>query len=303
MAVSLSVVVVAYDMRRELPRTLQSLAPAYQRGIGMSDYEVIVVDNGSPQPIGEGLLSSFSGTIRTARLEDGPPSPARAANLGVAMAAGRLVGLMVDGARMASPGLLATAALGARLAERPIVATLAWHLGPGTHMDAVSAGYGQDEEDRLLATSGWEEDGYRLFEIASLSGSSRRGWFGPLGESNALFLPRELWTEVGGMDERFSLPGGGLVNHDLLARACALPQTRLVTLLGEGTFHQLHGGASTSRRVTRDEAFADYEMHRGHPYQPPGNEAMYVGRLPESALVHFDQSVRWALRARNCRRR
>ena len=37
---ALSVVVVAYDMARELPRTLRSLAPGYQRGIAADEYEV-----------------------------------------------------------------------------------------------------------------------------------------------------------------------------------------------------------------------------------------------------------------------
>ena len=32
-------------------------------------------------------------------------------------------------------------------------------------------------------------------------------------------MRRELWDEIGGMDERFQLPGGGLVNLDLFSRA------------------------------------------------------------------------------------
>ncbi|MET0884236.1 MAG: glycosyltransferase family A protein, partial [Acidimicrobiales bacterium] len=47
----LSVVVVTYDMERELPRTLRSLSADLQVGIEASDYEVIVVDNGSPRPV------------------------------------------------------------------------------------------------------------------------------------------------------------------------------------------------------------------------------------------------------------
>jgi len=43
----LSVVIVAYNMERELPRTLQALAPSYQVDGERLDYEVIVVDNGS----------------------------------------------------------------------------------------------------------------------------------------------------------------------------------------------------------------------------------------------------------------
>jgi hypothetical protein len=45
----------------------------------------------------------------------------------------------------------------------------------------------------MLAKLGWEDDGYRLFGVSTLAGSSARGWFGPLGESNALFCPRSVW--------------------------------------------------------------------------------------------------------------
>ena len=39
---------------------------------------------------------------------------------------------------------------------------------------------------------------------------------------------------------------------DTYARACALPDSELVMLLGEGTFHQIHGGVMTS--ATEDES-------------------------------------------------
>ena len=39
-----SVVVVAFDIPRELPRTLESLAPSYQRDIQADEYEVIVLE-------------------------------------------------------------------------------------------------------------------------------------------------------------------------------------------------------------------------------------------------------------------
>jgi hypothetical protein len=300
---ALTVVVVAYRMARELPRTLHSLSPAHQRGIAADAYEVVVVDNGSPDPVdGAAAAAAFEaaggGQLRALRLDPAPASPARAANAGIAAAEGEVVGLIVDGARMASPGLLAGVVQACRLAERPVVATLGWHLGPVRHMDAAEAGYDQSVEDALLAELDWTADGYRLFERSVLAGSSGRGWFGPMGESSALFLPKALWEELGGLDEAFALPGGGLVNHDLYRRACALAGAQLVVLLGEGTFHQYHGGAATSRRFGWDEMHADYVRLRGGAYQPPANAPVYVGALPPAALDHVAESARLAQAAR-----
>jgi len=291
----LSVVVVAYGMSRELPRTLQSLATPYQRDIDPADYEVVVVDNGSPTPVDEALVASFPGRSRLIRLDPAPPSPARAANVGITAAAGELVGLIVDGARMASPGLLATARSARRLADQPVIATAGWHLGPVRHMEAASAGYDQGVEDELLADLDWSADGYRMFEVATLAGSSGRGWFGPLSESSALFMAAGLWADLGGLDERFALPGGGLVNHDLYVRACAHPSSRLVMLLGEGTFHQFHGGAATSGRFEWDDMHGDYEAITGGPFVPPSDPALYLGGVPPSTLEHLEESVRLAL--------
>jgi hypothetical protein len=283
-------------MERELARTLASLAPDHQIGIDADDYEVVVVDNGSARPVPEALLASFPGRLVATRLDPAPPSPARAANTGIALASGSLVGLIVDGARMASPGLLATAVRAAALADRPVVATLGWHLGPVRHMEASAAGYDQRVEDELLASLHWERDGYALFGAATLAGSSGRGWFGPLGESSALFLTAELWRELGGLDEAFALPGGGLVNHDLYRRACTAPGTDLVVLLGEGTFHQFHGGAATSGRFAWEAMHDDYVALRGRPYRPPDAVPIYVGHVPPQSLDHLEESVHLARR-------
>ena len=291
----LSVVVVAFDMARELPRTLWSLSPACQRDIGADEYEVIVVDNGSPQPVDPGLAAGFDARLRLERIDPAPRSPACAANHGLRLAEGDLVGLVIDGARLASPGLLAEARRAACLAPRPIVTAPAFHLGPVRHMEAAEVGYDQAEEDRLLAESGWEADGYRLFEIGTLAGSWGRGLFGPAGESSSLFCPRATWDELGGLDERFSLPGGGLVNHDLYRRACALEGAELIVLLGEGTFHQFHGGAATTRRHSWDEMHAEYLEITGRRHQPPDNPPLYVGRARPTLLPLLERSARQAI--------
>jgi hypothetical protein len=286
-APSLSVVVVAYDMARELPRTLRSLTLPYQRTIDADDYEVVVVDNGSPTPVDVSDVSDVRADpqpIRLHRIDDAPPSPARAANLGIERSTGELIGLVIDGARMASPGLLAMALLASSVSPRAVITAPAWHLGASAH------GHGAEDreaEDALLAEVGWEDDGYELFTISTPAGSSSRGLFGPMGESSSLFMRRELWHELDALDERFALPGGGLVNHDLYRRACGLPAVQLVVLLGEGTFHQQHGGAATSGKVRRDEMWADYESIRGEPHAPPANDPLYVGHVPPQYRSHL----------------
>jgi hypothetical protein len=296
MALPLSVVVVTHDMAREFPRTLQTLEPDFQHGLGADEYEVVVIDNASSRPLDEALLASFPGRLRSVRIDPAPSSPARAANKGIEMAHGELVGLVIDGARMASPGLLTGARLAMRLAERPIIAAPGYHLGSVRHMQAGDTGYDQSTEDELLSRIDWEADGYRLFEISTLAGSSGRGWFGPMGESSALFMRRETWRDLRRLDERFELPGGGLVNHDLYRRACGLGGAQLIVLLGEGTFHQFHGGAATSRRLRWEEMHAEYEALRGERYRPPTSEPLYFGRVPASALPHLERSVHLALK-------
>lgn len=292
--VALSIVVVAFDMQREICRTLQSLGASYQRGIPAGDYEIIVVDNGSPRPLALPPSEAIGVAVRLHRIDHASPSPAGAANAGIALARGDLIGLVVDGARMASPGLLAGAQQADALSSRSVTTAPAWHLGPGAQIDATAHGYDQAAEDRLLEACGWEQDGYQLFSISTAAPSSQRGLFGAMGESSSLFLRRELWHELGGLDERFSLPGGGLVNHDLYRRACALEGTQLVVLLGEGTFHQTHGGAATSGLIGRDEMREEYARLVGEPHRPPSNRPIFLGSVSLQYLPHIAASVELA---------
>ena len=292
MTVRLSVVVVAFDMQRELPRTLFSLAPSQQRGINHSDYEIIVVDNGSVPP----LQIEADDNLIAIRVDDASPSPSNAVNLGIAATQGDTIGVLVDGARLASPGLLAGALLGARIHDRPVLSTLGFHLGPDVQMRSIRNGYDLENEDRMLARSDWTADPYRLFGISTLAGSSSRGWFLPMAESNALFMPRHMWEELGGYSEAFVSPGGGLVNLDTYRRACALQNSQLVVLLGEGTFHQVHGGVATNAPVSRWDTFhAEYIRVRGVEFEPPDPDVLYLGRVNEHSLHWIEVSAQKGL--------
>jgi hypothetical protein len=282
-------------MERELPRTIRSLSPGMQHGVQASDYEIVVADNGSSIPIQAADLGQWGAEVRIVRPRLPSPSPARAINLGLARARGELIGAMIDGARIASPGILTLATMASRLAPRVIVLTLAFHLGPGVQSTSVRNGYNQSAEDELLERSGWTEDPYRLFQVSALGGSSANGWFAPMHESSAVFMDRELWQELGGFDERFEAPGGGLLNLDLLERAVQLPQSVIVTLLGEGTFHQFHGGVVTNTSqgaAVRRRFGAEYRAIRGRPYRPPVYETLYLGLPAAGALASISASPR-----------
>lgn len=295
--VAVSVVIVTYDMARELPRTLATFAADYQT----TDlpYEVIVVDNGSPDPVDPSVLDGVPNG-RLIRLDPAPPSPARACNVGIEAARAPIVGVLIDGARMVTPGLVGAAAEAVGGGERVIAVTLAFHLGHEPQMVAAAKGYDQEVEDDLLATVDWRTDGRSLFTIATFAGSSARGWFGPMGESNALFMRADLWAELGGFDEVFDRPGGGLVNHDLYRRALEAPGTDLVMLLGEASFHQFHGGAATGGTAERDELWTEYAAIRGRPYEPSRREPRYVGDVPPEAAHHLEASRAWRDRNPDC---
>jgi glycosyltransferase involved in cell wall biosynthesis len=288
-----SLVVCAYNMPRELPRTIRSLSPSMQRGAPPDHYEIIVVDNGSTKPFDEEECRRWGANLRIVRIDpaSASSSPARAINAGIAEARGALIGVMIDGARMASPGMVAFATTADSMADRAVILTLGFHLGPQVQMRSVLQGYNQREEDRLLAQSGWTEDGYRLFDISVFAGSSERGWFSPINESNAIFMRKALWDELGGFDERFRSPGGGFINLDTLSRAVALPDVTVVTLLGEGTFHQVHGGVATNAiRDVSDEFHTEYTRIRGYRFRPPAYQSLYIGSLPTASVSHSVQT-------------
>lgn len=277
----LSIVVVFHDMQREASRTLRTLSVPYQRGIDPATFEVIAVDNGS-EPALHPVDLPAAARVRYRREAPGTPSPCAAINRAAASAAGDYLMVCIDGARMLSPGLLRLALDTLQADVHPFVYTLGMHLGPKVQAESMLEGYDQQAEDRLLAGTPWEEDGYRLFGIASLAASSREGFFGQLSESNCFAMRRDDFLGLGGMDERFQSPGGGLVNLDFFNRAHALPGVVPTMLLGEATFHQFHGGFASNapksahpwKRMTEE-----YRAIHGREYAMEAGRPQYRGWL------------------------
>jgi glycosyltransferase involved in cell wall biosynthesis len=278
----LSVVVNFHDMRREAVRTLHTLSTHYQRGVDPGDYEVIAVDNGSSRPLDPRDVESHGSNFRYLRMDTGSPSPCAAINAAVAAATGDNIMVCIDGARMLSPGVLRYALEALGLHGHPFVYTLGMHLGPKPQNESMVDGYSREVEDALLETVDWRNDGYALFGISSVAYSSRNGFFSELTESNCYALRRRDYLDLGGLDERFASPGGGLVNLDFFNIVHQQPGYRPIMLLGEASFHQFHGGVATN--VLKDEhpwprMAAEYAHIRGRPYASAHRAPEYLGWL------------------------
>ncbi len=285
----ISFVVVVYKMPDQAEKTLYSLSTQYQRGVSEADYEVIVVENASSAVLGEQRACQYAGNVRYFYREETLPTPVPAVNFGASQASGSHITIMVDGARVLSPSVVSYMLAATRLHPQALVALPGYHLGPKLQQRSMLEGYCEEVEAELMASIGWPTDGYKLFEISCLSGTSTSGFFKPIGESNCYCVPRSVWDEVGGLDPAFTETGGGQVNLDFFKRTVELPDTVLVVLPGEGSFHQFHGGITTgtkgeSRVKSMEDHFNQYADLRGGPYQSPDKRPIYLGSLPDSVM-------------------
>jgi hypothetical protein len=286
-APKLTIIVNFHEMAREAPRTLFTLSAAYQRGVAPEDYDVVAVDNGSSQPLRQEDVRAFGPNFRCTVEPAGSSSPVAVMNRAARSVSTPWLACVIDGARMLSPGMVEKTLIALAIAAKPFVYTIGMHLGPSPQNELVEQGWTTADEDRLLDSVDWADDGYRLFAISSLAGSSAQGFLGAVAESNAFALPRSLFMAVGGFDERFTSPGGGLANLDFFKRVVIQPGVMPICLLGEASFHQMHGGVATNAtaRTHPWRSFAaEYERIRGEPYRPPVDiRPLYVGHLSGEA--------------------
>ncbi|UOM37206.1 hypothetical protein [Acuticoccus sp. I52.16.1] len=278
----ISVVVIGYRMRRELPRTVASLAPAYQH-LDPQHYEIELAEMPSDETLTEADRAGFPTNLRYTLESENFPLPV-AINRAVRRTRGTHVLICVDGARILSAGILQRARQTIRISQRAVMAVHGRHLGRRPQQVAVPDGtHSAAIEDGLLESIDFPNRPPQLFNVSCWAGSSRRGWFGPMAESCALMVPRELFEALGGYDEAITLPGGGLANCDFYTRVLSEQGRPLVVPLGEATFHQHHGGTTTSAKVrgAGETLKAAFEQETGRPFVlAPERPPVYLGTLP-----------------------
>lgn len=295
--VIISFVVIVYDMPLQAQNTVRSLLADYQRGACADDYEVVIVENESSNTISRDFLKLLPANVSYHLRKETQPTPIYAINYGIERAQGKNICVMIDGARLVTPGVVTNMLRGHRLSNNVLVTVPGYHLGFELQQKSVGSGYDVDKERALMESISWPDNGYRLFEIACFSGSSAHGFYLGHSESNCISMSRDVWAALGGYDAKFDMRGGGLVNLDLYKRACEYPGMTHVLLQGEGTFHQFHGGVTTGgdeakeRQKFIDSIKAQYEEIRGQKFSAPETDPVYLGELSNEALEYVKFSA------------
>ncbi len=248
-ALDVTVVVATYDDQVGLDRVLGALAA---QDLDPGRFEVVVADDGSPQPP---VLGRQPFAVRSVTHEDRGFRLAAVRNLGAAGTRGQLL-CFLDGDTVPTPGYL-TALLAAadELGPRTLL------VGRRRHADL--AGWTTDEvvdwvagrpgarQPRLLDDPEWLADAYRRSD--DLRRTDEESYRHVIGAVVA--VTRELWDAVGGFDEGFTAYGG---EDWELAHRCWLAGAELRHVPDAVAWHDgpdLAGREVDRRRVLTDQAF------------------------------------------------
>jgi hypothetical protein len=289
----ISIIVVVYDMLAQAMNTLYTLSRDYQRDVDNVAYEVIVVENLSKRRLRKRQVEALGAEFRYFARDETGVSPVGALLAGLAAARGEVVGVMVDGARMVTPGILRNVADAYRAFPNAVVATPGFHIGDDDHQHSRDRGHDEQLERELLASIPWRENGYLLYEVSAVSGANPWGYLHPMMESNCIFGRREAIERIGWPDRRFDQPGGGVVNLDLYRELIELPESQLVVLPGEASFHQYHGGVTTRQDDNRESLMGQFRDRyleiRGKEFHAPLREPVLLGGVSAYALplLHY----------------
>ena len=283
-------------MSSQLENTLLSLTADYQRGVTADDYEVIVMENNSVDNLAPEKVAALPGNFRYILRQEVTATPVYAVNEAFGMCRAPYICLMIDGARMASPGVIRTGLMARAITEDAVLVVPGYHLGHD-EQHLVAEGRNQAEEEaQLLASTDWLADGYELFRISTFSGANRNGYLQPIMECNCLFASAGNYAAIGHANTEFTLPGGGSINLHMYRSLGMLPHSELFVSPGEGSFHQYHGGVTTSSYAERE---AEIEKHRVqlHSFWPGGFHSLrrdpaLLGRVSPQAQPFLLKSLK-----------
>jgi len=289
-------------MPQQAMNTLYSLSTTYQKGVSSEDYEVLVMENNSPNKLKPEAVAALGSNFHYHLRQEPGVSPAPAINEALARSRGSSIGLLVDGARMLTPGVIKYA-LQALACPDAVITVPGYYL---TERGKTEQGTRELEaleilkyEQGILRENNWMSDGYQLFRHACFSNGNRHGFLEPMMECNALFCHRALLERLGGADEQFSLKGGGALDLHMYRQLATADGTQLTTLPGEGNFHQFHGGTSTTPGGDRDALVKTFKTQLDK-FWPSGFKAVrrepsLLGTVGHQALPFLQASVQSSL--------
>jgi hypothetical protein len=296
----LSVVVVVFRMSRQAMNTLYSLSDCYQQHVAAADYEVIVVENESVDMLDPAQVSALGDNFYYHRREEVGVSPVPALNHALQHCRGELLGLIVDGARMLSPRALHYALMASAMVADAVVTIPGYHLGDVDQKQHLSAGHSEQVEIARLGELEWKNNGYRLFRYACWSSGNKSGYLQPMMESSALFCHRSSYEELGGAPAAFDQAGGGSVNLYLYRKLLMRADAQLFVLAGEGSFHQYHGGVTTSEAPEREAILREFDQRLeeiyGEPFKSTAREPQVLGAVSAWAQPFLKQSLERSMR-------
>lgn len=295
----LSIIVVAFRMPAQAYNTLYSLSSQHQILADERDYEIIVVENQSLEMLCSEEVEKLGGNIQYFSREEKGVSPVNSINFAFDHCRGKNIALLIDGARMVTPGLVANILSVYRANERSVIGVPGYQLGDIHHNQSEGPAQSLRHEQALLKSIEWPSKGYELFSIASLSSANRFGYLHPLMESNCIVAPYDFYRQIGFADTRFTLPGGGAVNLHLWRSLGLIENSQLYILPGEGNFHQYHGGVTTSESYfegnLKSEIKSQLDEIWDEGFHALRREPILFGKISSAALPYLEYSSQCAL--------
>ena len=167
---------------------------------------------------------------------------------------------MIDGAHVLTPGVLQFGLAGLRTYAPAIVATQQWYVGPGQQGDAMDDGYDQAYEDRLFDASTGR---------TPATGSSRSATSSAIatgstacGRATACSSRARCSSRSAASTRASRCRAAATRTSSSTSASARHPTSPSCTIIGEGSFHQVHGGVTTNQADADERRPQDLRLQR-----------------------------------------